>query len=79
VIPLQLALLLAPGPIDPSIPPGVPFNNNGAPRFNPNNIRYFDPFYNNKSINTASDIKYTSKTTYFHDIYIFIDYIKDVI
>ncbi len=73
------ALLLALGLIDPSIPPRVPFNNNSTPRFNPNNIRYFNPFYNNKFINTTSNIKYTSKTTYFYNIYIFINYIKDII
>ncbi len=75
---ILLALLLALGLVDPSIPPRVPYNNS-IPRFNSNNIRYFNPFYNNKSINTTSNIKYTSKTTYFYNIYIFINYIKDII
>ena len=48
-------------------------------RFNSNDIRYFDPFYNNKSSDTAADIEHFDKATYFRDIYTFIDRIKDVI
>ncbi len=40
------------GLINPSIPPRIPFNNSTS-CFNPNNIRYFNPFHNNKVINTA--------------------------
>ena len=47
-------------------------------RFNPNDIKYFNPFYNNKSSDTAADIKYSGKATYFRNIYTFIDRIKDV-
>ncbi len=53
--------------------------NNNIPKFNPNNINYFILFYNNKSFNTTSTIKYIRKVIYFYNIYIFIDYIKDII
>ena len=48
-------------------------------RFNSNDIRYFNPFYDNKSSDTVVDVEYSNKATYFRNIYTFIDRIKDVI
>ena len=47
-------------------------------RFNLDNIGFFDLFYDSKSIDTAPAIEYTGKSTFFRDIYIFIDRVKDI-
>ena len=71
-------------------PPPPPGNNEGPNlntqplvyklvlRFNPNDIGYFNPFYNNKSSDTTVDVEHSSKATYFRDVYTFIDRIKDI-
>ena len=48
-------------------------------RFNPDDVGYFDPFYDNKSVDTAADIEHSGKATYFRDVHTFIERIKDVV
>ena len=50
----------------------------GSTRFNLKDISFFDLFYNSKSVDIALVIEYIGKSTFFWDIYIFIDYIKDI-
>jgi len=47
-------------------------------RFNSKDIGFFDSFYNNKSYDTGPIIKYIRKDTYFRDILVFNNRIKDV-
>ena len=47
-------------------------------QFNLNNVNYFNLFYKNKLLNIALIIKYINKNTFFHDIYIFINRVKDI-
>lgn len=60
-----------PGPLGES-------NSSNTSRFNPGDIGFFDPFYDNKSIDTGSRIEYTGKETFFRDIIIFINRNKDI-
>ncbi len=46
--------------------------------FNLEKVEFFNPFYNSKSIDTTSVIKYTSKSTFFRNIYKFINRVKDI-
>ena len=39
---------------------------------------YFYPFYNNKLVETKAFIEYTSKDTYFYNIFIFTKRVKDI-
>ena len=67
-------------PGDPG-PPGFNAGNdngNAGSRFNPDDVGYFDPFYESKSADTAPAIEHTGKSTFFRDIHVFIDRIKDV-
>ena len=41
-------------------------------------MRFFDSFYNNKSNNIELEIEYVEKKTYFKDITIFINRIKNI-
>ena len=49
-----------------------------SPRFNPGDIGFFDPFYDNKSADTGPGMEHTGKETFFRDVIIFIDRIKDI-
>lgn len=70
----------------PPGPPGDPgaagaaaaTGNNGTPRFQANDVGFFDPFYDGKSSDTGAGIEHAGKDTYFRDVTIFIDRIKDV-
>ena len=74
----------APG--EPGAPgaPGVPgadgvgAANGGQPRFNSSDVGFFDPFYDNKSIDTAPAMEHTGKDTFFRDVVAFIDRIKEM-
>ena len=73
----------APGPAGPSGPPGPPgqdaaSNGSSSPRFQASDIGFFDPFYDGKSSDTAPGMEHTGKDTYFRDVTVFIDRIKDV-
>ena len=71
-----------PGPPGPPGPQGDPgpatVANGAAERFNPDNVGFFDPFYNSKTVDTAPAIKHAGKSTFFRDIHRFIDRVKDV-
>lgn len=72
-----------PGPPGPQGQPGPASNgsnggNGGADRFNSDDVGYFDPFYEGKSVDTAPAIEHTGKSTFFRDIHVFIDRVKDV-
>ena len=47
-------------------------------RFNPDNVNYFDPFYESKFIDTILAIEHIDKSTFFRNIHIFVDRVKDV-
>ena len=68
-----------PGPLGEPGPPGEsPVSGPQSPRFNPGDIGFFNPFYNNKSADTGLGIEHTSKETFFQDVIVFINRIKDV-
>lgn len=77
-----------PGPPGPPGPPGNPGpqgdpglagnGNGGTDRFNPDDVGFFDPFYESKSVDTASAIEHSGKSTFFRDIHVFVDRVKDV-
>lgn len=66
------------GPPGPQGEPGATAASNDADRFHSNNVGFFDPFYDSKSVDTAPTIKHSGKSIYFRDIHVFIDRIKDV-
>ena len=47
-------------------------------RFNPDDVDYFDSFYESKFIDTALAIEHIDKSTFFRDIYVFVDRVKNV-
>lgn len=73
-----------PGPSGNSGDPGVPRTpgqnavNEDTPRFLNNDVGFFDPFYDDKSNDIGAGIKHAEKDTYFRDVTMFIDKIKDV-
>ena len=52
-------------------------NNNNY--FNLDNISYFNLFYKSKLVNITFTIKYIDKSILFYNIYIFINYIKNIV
>ena len=56
--------------------PGPP--GNGSERWNPGEIGFFDPMYDGKSVITGNPIEHTGKDTYFRDVHLFIERIKDM-
>lgn len=65
-----------PGPTGPRGEPGP--SGVGSERFNADDVGYFDPFYEGKSVDTAPAIEHTGKSTFFRDIHVFIDRVKDM-
>ena len=61
-------------------PPGVNGNGNGSgmERFILQDVSFFDPFYDGKSINTGLAMEHAGKNTYFRDVHVFIDKSIDV-
>ena len=63
-------------------PPGVVGVTNGigggTERFIFQDVNFFDPFYDGKSINTGFAMEHAGKDTYFRDVHVFIDKIIDV-
>ena len=51
----------------------------GTERFNPDNVDYFDSFYESKFIDTIFAIEHINKSTFFRDIHVFVDRVKNVI
>lgn len=70
-------LNLPPGPPGESGPQGPPgpatSAENGTTRWNPGDLGFFDPNYDNKSISNGSALEHTGKETYFRDVYLFIE------
>ena len=50
----------------------------GTKRFNPDDVDYFDSFYKSKFIDTVLAIEHIGKSTFFRDIHVFIDRVKNV-
>ena len=68
-----------PGPPGPPGQDGTAGTRNGSePRFVAADVGFFDPFYDGKSSDTAAGMEHTGKDTYFRDVIVFIDRIKDV-
>ena len=42
-------------------------------KWNANELGFFDPNYNDKTVHTAPAMEHTGKDTYFRDIHLFID------
>lgn len=76
----------APGPPGPPGDPGQPGQDgvaavgvrNDTPRFIAADVGFFDPFYDGKSSDIASGMEHAGKDTYFRDVTMFIDRLKDV-
>lgn len=73
-----------PGPPGPPGDPGEPGadaangNNGNGNRFLATDVGFFDPFYDGKSSDTGAGMEHAGKETYFRDVIVFIDRIKDV-
>ena len=48
------------------------------PRYNSVNLEFFDLNYDNKTVNTEKIIKHNDKNTYFKNVHLFIDQIKNM-
>ena len=48
-------------------------------RWNADNIRFYNSYYEGKSIGSALPIKYIGKEIFFRDIYLFIERAKEVV
>ena len=57
-------------------PPGE--GGTGTTRFNLDDVGFFDLFYDSKSVDTAPAIEHTGKSTFFRDIHVFIDRVKNI-
>ena len=73
------------GPQGPPGDPGQPGQDaapatarSDTPRFIASDVGFFDPFYDGKSNDTAPGMEHAGKDTYFRDVTVFIDRIKDV-
>ena len=53
--------------------------NDDIDRFNSDDINFFDSFYKSKFVNITSAIKYSNKNTFFQDIYIFVNRVKNIV
>ena len=71
-----------PGEPGPSGPPGVTGSTNGNginDRFVPQDVGFFDPFYDGKSVNIRTAMEHANKDIHFRDVHFFIDRITDVL
>ena len=71
-----------PGPPGLSGPPGIPGadNGQGSTRWNPSDLGFFDPFYDNKSISSGgAAMEYTGKETYFRNMHLFIARVNEFV
>ena len=53
-------------------------NTDDTKRFNPDDVDYFDSFYESKFIDTIFAIEHIDKNIFFRDIYVFVDRVKNV-
>ena len=54
------------------------FRTDKQDKFVARDIGYFHPFYNKKSTETGAYIEHAGKDTYFHNVYVFTERVKDV-
>ena len=54
-------------------------DNKSRSRFNSDDVEFFNSFYESKSIYTILVIKYTKKNTFFRDIYMFINRVRNIV
>ena len=54
------------------------FRTDKQDKFVAGDIGYFHPFYNEKSAETGAHIEHAGKDTYFRDVYVFTERVKDV-
>ena len=54
------------------------FRTDKQDKFVARDIGYFHPFYNEKSAETNAHIEHAGKDTYFRDVYVFTERVKDV-
>ena len=53
-------------------------NGPGYPRFNPEEVGFFDYFYDSRNVDTAPAMERAGKSTFIRDVHVFIDRVKDV-
>lgn len=70
-----------PGPPGEAGPPGTVVTENALnpTRWNPGDLGFFDPNYDNKSVSTGSPIEHTGKETYFRDVHLFVERARDLV
>ena len=68
-----------PGQQDPPGNDGLDGTFLRQPRWNPGNVGFFHPMYEDKSVASgASPMEYTTKETYFCDVHFFLEHARDV-
>ena len=53
-------------------------SNKSRSRFNLDDVRFFNSFYESKFVDIILVIEYTKKSTFFWNVYIFINRVKDI-
>ena len=68
------------GPQRPQGTPAPPATNGGSSsdRWNPQEVGFFDPYYDDKTVATGGAITHAGKDTYYRDVHSFVDRIKDM-
>ena len=51
---------------------------NGVLRWNTSDVGFFDPMYDGKSVSTGSSIEHAGKETYFRDVHLFVERLKEI-
>ena len=54
-------------------------DNKSRSRFNLDNVEFFNSFYESKFIDIILIVEYTRKSTFFRNIYIFINRVKNIV
>lgn len=67
------------GPSGPSGPAGASSSGGSDNKWNASEVGFFDPRYDGKSVVTGSPIEHTGKDTYFRDVHVFVERIKDMV
>ena len=69
-----------PGPAGPQGPQGTPApeGNSKGDKWSAQEIGYFDPHYDNKTVASGGAITHAGKDTYYRDVHSFVDRIKDM-
>ena len=61
----------------PPPPPPAP-ERSAADRWNAQDVGFFDPYYENKTIATGGPVTHSGKDTFFRDVHLFVSRIKDI-